>query len=63
MLGEIGEAADGQQDDARGGQLTGFAACYGRVADGRGRQRSTLDAESAKLLGLAPGDSFLAIGR
>jgi arginine N-succinyltransferase len=44
------------------GRLTSFAACYGRVhaqPDGS----ALLDAESAALLGIAPGDTFLAIGR
>ena len=43
------------------GRLRDFVACYGKVAgDG---DEARLDAASAGLLGLAPGDSFLAIGR
>jgi arginine N-succinyltransferase len=44
------------------GELTGFACCWGRV---RVREDGgvTLDAASARALGLSPGDSFLAAGR
>ncbi len=44
------------------GRLADFASCYGRVQpqldDG-----ATLDAQSAAALGLAVGDSFLAVSR
>jgi arginine N-succinyltransferase len=44
------------------GHLRGFTCCYGRVAchaDGS----VSLDPQSAELLGLQPGDTFLAMGR
>lgn len=44
------------------GRLTAFAACYGHVSvedDGS----ATLDPKSVELLGIKPGDSFLAMGR
>jgi len=57
-------------DDEQGGQamlvaagsLTGFACCWGRVKvqeDGG----VGLDAKAAEMLGIAPGDAFLAAGR
>jgi arginine N-succinyltransferase len=54
--------AGGQRMMLAAGELDGFAACYGRVAPGAGGA-ATLDPASAALLGIAPGDSFLAIGR
>jgi arginine N-succinyltransferase len=59
----ISEKDDGHEPMMlAGGRLTGFAACYGRMhaqADGS----ALLDPESAGLLGIAPGDRFLAMGR
>ncbi len=62
ILSEIGEAAGGQRMMLATGELSNFAACYGRVAapaDGS----ATIDADSARLLGLETGDAFLAVGR
>ena len=43
------------------GRLKDFVACYGKVAgDG---DEARLDAASTEALGVAPGDTFLAIGR
>jgi len=44
------------------GQLNDFAACYGSVSADSDRT-ATLDAASLDLLGIAPGASFLAMGR
>jgi hypothetical protein len=44
------------------GRLRNFVACYGHVGidpDGS----ATLDGPSAELLGIRPGDAFLAMGR
>jgi arginine/ornithine N-succinyltransferase beta subunit len=47
---------------AASGRLTGFAAaCANVLADGE--DCATLSRASARLLGLEPGDSFLAMGR
>jgi arginine N-succinyltransferase len=59
----------GTRDDGEGepmmlaaGRLTDFAACYGTVShDPEGT--ATIDRNSAELLKLQPGDSFLAMGR
>ncbi len=44
------------------GRLDGFACCYGRVL-AQPDDTATLDAASAELLGIAPGQSFLAVSR
>ena len=44
------------------GKLTKFAACYGQVGVEED-ETATLDAKSAALLNIAPGDKFLAMGR
>ncbi|HWH17638.1 MAG TPA: arginine N-succinyltransferase [Allosphingosinicella sp.] len=44
------------------GRLRDFSACYGRVVN-KGAQTATLDPASAALLGIQPGDEFLAMGR
>ncbi len=62
ILSGISSDTDGDQSLVAAGRLTGFAACYGHVShlpDGT----ATLDAESAALLGLRPGDTILAMGR
>jgi arginine N-succinyltransferase len=62
VLGEIGEAEGTQPMTLASGTLKGFVACFGRVGvvgDGTAR----LDAESAALLGIEPGQTFLAMGR
>jgi arginine N-succinyltransferase len=56
------DAPDGQRLMLAAGRLTDFAVCYGNVSlapDGA----ATLDRESASLLGLKPGDRFVAMGR
>jgi len=45
------------------GRLTGFASCYGRAHISPDDPAATLDPASAALLGLSPGDSFLAVSR
>lgn len=62
VVAEVGDAEDAQPMLVAAGRLADFAACHGRVrtaADGS----VTLDPESAALLGLKPGDSFLAAPR
>lgn len=44
------------------GRLAGFAVCYGRMHR-RPDGSTLLDAESAELLGIGPGDTFVAMGR
>ncbi len=44
------------------GKRENFAACYGRVTIGADGQ-VIMDSQSARLLGIGPGDSFLATGR
>jgi len=62
VLSELGEGDEGEQLMLAAGRLQDFAACYGRVKN-HGDGTATMDAASAALLGIAPGDSFLAIGR
>jgi arginine N-succinyltransferase len=62
VLSATSDAVDGESMMVAAGKLARFAACYGRVAqetDGT----AILDPESAALLGISPGDSFLAMGR
>jgi len=61
-LAAISDDMDGERMMLATGRLTGFVACYGDVGidpDGS----ATLDPAAAELLGIAPGDRFLAIGR
>jgi arginine N-succinyltransferase len=44
------------------GQLKNFAACYGRLQSGKG-DKACIDEAAAGRLGLAPGATFLAMGR
>lgn len=62
VLAGLSDAHDGRDAMLAAGRLKDFAACYGHLRalpDGR----ATLDPASARLLGIAPGDSFLAIDR
>ncbi len=45
------------------GRLADFSCCYGRPLVGPGESEATLDAATAQMLGLAPGDTFLAASR
>jgi arginine N-succinyltransferase len=62
VLDAVSEEGDGQKMMLASGRLGSFVCCYGRV-----RQEPegdvTLDPGSAALLGLKPGDTFLAAGR
>ena len=61
-LAAIDDVAEGKRMMLAAGQRGGFAAGYGHLAvteDGR----ATLDTAAARLLGVRPGDRFLAIGR
>lgn len=61
-LAEISDEESGQPMLVAAGRLANFVACYGRVrteADGR----VILDSKSAALLGLEPGDRFVAAPR
>jgi arginine N-succinyltransferase len=62
VLGEIRGDSGGNKMMVASGKMTEFTSCYGRVAEAADGTVA-LDAESAKLLGIAPGDSFLAMGR
>jgi arginine N-succinyltransferase len=62
VLAGTSDDAEGQRMMLAAGERLDFAAGYGRVtpaADGK----AMLDPASAALLGIEPGDSFLAIGR
>ena len=51
----------GQKVMLAAGQLRDFSACYGRlVTDG---EEARIDSDSAQMLGLETGDSFLSVGR
>ncbi len=52
----------GQRMMLAAGERAAFAACYGHVRES-GDGGATLDADAAARLGLAVGDSFLAVGR
>jgi arginine N-succinyltransferase len=62
LLSDVSDEEGGQQMLVAAGRATDFAACYGRMRvqpDGS----VTLDPQSASMLGLEPGDRFLAAGR
>ena len=61
VLDGIRDGEGGERMLLAGGRLADFAAGYGRLAISP-QEGVTLDAASARLLGLAPGDSFLAVG-
>jgi len=61
-LAGIDDSGAGTEMLLAGGRLADFASGYGRVAVGADGA-ATLDSAAAALLGLAPGDSFLAIDR
>jgi len=61
-LSDVSDEAGGEPMMLAAGRLFDFVACYGHVgANGDGS--ATLDPNSAELLRLKPGDSFLAMGR
>ena len=62
VLAATGDAAGGQRTMLAAGRLKDFAAGYGQMQPTR-NDSATLDAESAARLGIAVGDSFLAVGR
>lgn len=62
VLSEVGDGADGEPLMLASGLLRDFTACYGRVKN-HGDGTATLNSVSAALLGIEPGDSFIAIGR
>ncbi|WP_129792719.1 arginine N-succinyltransferase [Sphingosinicella sp. CPCC 101087] len=53
---------EGQKALLASGRLQDFVACYGRLHPGKSGN-AALDPDSAALLGIAPGASFLAMGR
>ncbi|HEY0625607.1 MAG TPA: arginine N-succinyltransferase [Allosphingosinicella sp.] len=62
VLTEITEDMDGEPLMLAAGHLKTFAACYGNLSS-NGDGTANLDPKSAKLLGLEPGDKFIAMGR
>ncbi|HYJ30066.1 MAG TPA: arginine N-succinyltransferase [Allosphingosinicella sp.] len=62
VLDAIADDAAGKRMMLAAGHRRDFASGYGHVAIGE-EGGATLDAASARLLGLQPGDRFLAIGR
>ena len=61
-LSEISDDIDSEPQMLAAGRLHDFAAGYGNVSV-NGDGSAAVDAASAKLLGIKPGDSFLAMGR
>jgi len=62
VYGETSDAIAGDPQIVAAGHLGDFVACYGKievVADGSAK----LDPDSAKMLGIEPGQTFLAMGR
>jgi arginine N-succinyltransferase len=62
VLDGVDDGAEGERMLLAGGRLADFACGYGRLNISP-QAGATLDAGSAALLGLAPGDAFLAAGR
>ena len=62
VLSRISDDEGGKRMMIAAGERLGFAAGYGLVAAGHDDQ-ATLDPAGAALLGIEPGDRFLAIGR
>ena len=56
------EPAEGCRAMLAAGRLTAFAACYGTIAE-RPDATTVIDTQAATLLGITPGDRFLAMGR
>jgi len=61
-LAGIDDAVEGRRMMLAAGQRCDFACGYGHVAP-LGEGKATLDAAAAALIGVEPGDRFLAIGR
>jgi arginine N-succinyltransferase len=62
VLSEVAERVQGPNMMLATGRLAGFAACCGNVAIDA-EERATLDRKTAGLLGIEPGETFLAMGR
>jgi arginine N-succinyltransferase len=62
VLGGTGQAAEGERMLLASGSLGDFAASFGRLTQ-TPQDGAVLDAESAGLLGIEPGDPFLAAPR
>lgn len=62
VLTSVAEGEVGQRAMLASGERRTFVCCYGNVVIGE-NGGATLDAESARLLGIQPTDRFLAIGR
>jgi arginine N-succinyltransferase len=62
MLSDLSDEMDAAPMLLAAGTLTSFAACYGHVGV-NGDGSATLDKASAELLGVKPGDHFVAMGR
>jgi arginine N-succinyltransferase len=62
VLAEVADEVEGPNMMLAHGRLAGFAACCGdvRIAED---ETATLGRETAALLGIEPGDTFLAMGR
>ena len=62
-LAETSEEVQGDPYILASGRLSGFSACYGRLELGEDGASATIDPAAARLLGVEPGGSFLAMGR
>jgi arginine N-succinyltransferase len=61
-LADVRDEAGGQTMLVAAGRLSGFSCCWGQVKI-RPDGAVSLDGKAASMLGLAPGDGFLAAGR
>jgi arginine N-succinyltransferase len=62
VLAEVADSVEGPNMMLSAGRLAGFAACCAEIAVDA-EDRATLDRKTAQMLGIEPGQSFLAMGR
>ncbi|MGA9582717.1 MAG: arginine N-succinyltransferase [Allosphingosinicella sp.] len=62
VLETVAETVDGTNMMLARGRLEGFAACWGDVAISA-EETATVSRETAALIGIEPGDTFLVMGR
>jgi arginine N-succinyltransferase len=62
VLAEVADSVDGPNMMLARGRLADFVACCGKVRIDA-EERATIDRATAALLGIEPGESFLAMGR
>ncbi len=62
VLAEVADSIEGPSMMLARGRLAEFLACFGKVIVDA-EERATIGRETAALLGIEPGDTFLAMGR